>query len=715
MITRADKTDGRITATQARRRSRPQSFWRMLWASTLIISTVSIISTTRSVLAQDPYSEALLEQMAEDAPAGEFTAEVLARLKENPMDVNNASAEDFAGLPHLSPRLARAIVAHRTREGPFQKVNELAHVAGFDAALLRALRPYVTIAAHNRIGHDPTVHNQAAHDRSFLDPLKGSVMQRVGRRIELGKGYQGEAPVYAGSPYRIYTRVRAAYGERVHGGFSLEKDPGESFRWSPGNGALGYDHLSGYLAWEGDGWLSRLVIGNFGVEYGQGLLLWSGVSFGKGAAAVHPLLRSGAGIGGVTSSRESASFRGIGAAIQPSRRLQLTAFASDRKRDASLSESGRIRSLVADGMHRTASEIARRRSVRERIAGGAVTWHMPYWTVGLAGYGSQMSTAYELAGRPDQFFDAGKPTAHGVSLFGSASLGTNFLFFELTRDARGRPGGVGGLHVGGGRAADVLISFRHYPADFRSPYGSAFSEGSGKPENESGIYAGVRLQLHPQWVAVMYADYYRFPYLRFQVPGPSGGLDTRLILRYRPRDWLNASLQLRSETRDVPEKYLSTNKRVLDGLGRSVRQGARLQGSYHFTDDIRLRSRVSLSRYRKPPGRTQLGLLLYHQVRWQALPWLMFYGRLSYFDVESYDARLYSYENDLLYRFSVPAFQHAGHRYFVMMRAAVGRQATVAVKWSATRYDDLDQLGSGWETINGSVLREIYLQVRYRL
>ena len=687
-----------MRATMAPRRSRPRSFWLILWAGTLVVSTVATVTATRPVLAQDSYSEAILEQMAEDTPAGELTAEALARLKENPLDVNDASTDDFAELPFLSPRLARAIVAHRTREGPFHTVDELARVTGLDQGLLRTLRPYVMIA-----------------DQNFLDPLQGSVMQRVGRRIELGKGYQGEAPVYAGSPYRIYTRVRAEYGEHVHGGFSLEKDPGESFRWSPGNSAFGYDHLSGYLAWEGTGWLSRLVIGNFGVEYGQGLLLWSGVSFGKGSAAVHPLLRSGAGVGGVASSRESASFRGIGAAIQLSRRLQLTAFASDRKRDASLSESGRIRSLVADGMHRTASEIDRRGSIRERIAGGAVTWHTPHWTVGLAGYRSQMSTAYELAGRPDQFFDSSTPTAHGVSLFGSASVGANFLFFELMRDARGRPGGVGGLHFGGGRAADVLISVRHYPADFRSPYGSAFSEGSGKPENESGIYAGLRLQLHPHWEAVMYADYYQFPYLRFQVPGPSGGIDSRLILRYRPRDWLNASIQLRSETRDVPDAFLSSANRVLDGLNRSVRQAARLQVSYHFTDDIQLRSRASISRYLKGPDSAQLGLLLYHQVRWQALPWLTFYGRLSYFDVDSYDARLYSYENDLLYRFSVPAFQDAGHRYYLMMRAAVGPRATVAVKWSATRYDDRDQIGSGWDVIDGSALREIYLQVRYRL
>lgn len=62
-----------------------------------------------------------------------------------PLDLNTASADELARLPTLDPRLAQAIVRHRTRRGAFRDMSELARVPGIDAEHIDAARPYLRI------------------------------------------------------------------------------------------------------------------------------------------------------------------------------------------------------------------------------------------------------------------------------------------------------------------------------------------------------------------------------------------------------------------------------------------------------------------------------------------------------------------------------------------------------------------------------------------
>ena len=39
--------------------------------------------------------------------------------------------------------------------------------------------------------------------------------------------------------------------------------------------------------------------------------------------------------------------------------------------------------------------------------------------------------------------------------------------------------------------------------------------------------------------------------------------------------------------------------------------------------------------------------------------------RLQYFETDDYNSRIYAYENDLLYSFSIPVFYDKGFRYYL--------------------------------------------------
>jgi len=66
------------------------------------------------------------------------------------LDINQASADDFATLPGIGPKLAGRIVAYRENHGPFRRVEDLLVLRGIGPKKWKAMRP------HLRVGTAPS-------------------------------------------------------------------------------------------------------------------------------------------------------------------------------------------------------------------------------------------------------------------------------------------------------------------------------------------------------------------------------------------------------------------------------------------------------------------------------------------------------------------------------------------------------------------------------
>lgn len=58
-------------------------------------------------------------------------------------DLNQADERALDALPGIGPVLARRIVEHRRRQGPFRRIDELLAVPGIGPRLLERLRPHL--------------------------------------------------------------------------------------------------------------------------------------------------------------------------------------------------------------------------------------------------------------------------------------------------------------------------------------------------------------------------------------------------------------------------------------------------------------------------------------------------------------------------------------------------------------------------------------------
>lgn len=59
--------------------------------------------------------------------------------------LNTAGEAELISLPGIGPVLARRIIAHRQRDGPYQRLEDLLQVEGIGPKLLERIRPLVTV------------------------------------------------------------------------------------------------------------------------------------------------------------------------------------------------------------------------------------------------------------------------------------------------------------------------------------------------------------------------------------------------------------------------------------------------------------------------------------------------------------------------------------------------------------------------------------------
>ena len=708
----------------------------------LLVPPASAQAPTDSTRTEDT-GEAVLESLVEDDISADPTVllEALEQLRESPLDINAATADELAEIPYITPLLAERIVRHRTENGPFTSIPGLRLVEGMDEGVYSDSRPFLTIGARLApVAVRPSAYPRALDLGTVARGLRFEVRQRVQRRLDLGRGYRERdttRTAYLGTPERLYTRLSARYRRNVSVNLTLEKDPGERLGF---DGQVGFDYLSAHLALRQSGRIDALVVGDFALEYGQGVALWRAGGFGKGREAVRPLVKNGRGPTPYGSVEENQFFRGAAASIALAPWLYASAFASRRTLDAStlaladpttlageeqvgevqVAEGVVATSLAATGFHRTPGEVARKDALGETLGGGGLEVRRRTGTLavtaGVVGYHARFDAPIQRGDRAYQAFRFDGQEATMVSAYGSVKTRAFEAFGETARAPTGALGGLGGAIVDLD-ALELIVVARHYPRDFVSLHGYGFGERNGATQNETGVYTGLRLAPSARWTVSAFYDQYRFPWATFSNPRPATGSEALLFVEHRPVRWLQLYAQARTETRDRSSRAALPTGGALGSLGRETRQSLRLHGSYAANRRLRLRARAEVARYRRSDGEGDgwdVGTLLYQDVRYSVSAPLQLDARLLLFDTDSYNARLYAFENDVFGVLSNPVFSGQGTRFYLLVRYNTPLDGLqLQAKLAQTRFAGRERVGSGLNEIEGDTVRDLTLQVRY--
>ncbi|MFT6997543.1 MAG: hypothetical protein ACJAQ4_001297 [Cryomorphaceae bacterium] len=668
--------------------------------------------------------EQRIEQIAEAAEDEnlDYTTlfEQLAVYLDFPLNLNTASVDDLYGLGLLTNGQILNFLDYLNEYGQLFSLYELAFIDGWDQATAELILPFV------RVTLDET--REKITFQRLRDYGKSEIVVRWQRILEDQVGYSpiseddlAESPNsrYLGSPDKLFARYRYRYGDRISFGMTAEKDNGEEFfRGSQPNG---FDFYSGHVYLKDFGMVKQLAIGDFQAQFGQGLTFWSGLGFNRKSSFSVSTAQDGRGITPYTSINENLFLRG-GAVTLNQGKFDFTAFYSGKRIDGNLTDfepndsldfsepEVLITSFQETGFHRTVNEIADKDAIFQEHYGGHLQYRTSNFQLGVTA--AHMQLDGEINRNTDfysQFrFNGTENTTVGADYFLRLA---NFRFFgETARSASGGIATMNGVNIEMNSRLLVNITQRHYEKDFQGVASVGFGEGT-LVENESGVYMGVEFRPFKRWKINAYIDQFKFPWLRFQTDAPSSGYDFFGQLEYQASGKTNMYLRYRDRLRQT-----NTRDEVdgADFLVDNPRKNLRLNFSHSATRQIRLRSRIELTEFGRGNEPISRGFMAYQDVIWDVknLP-LRIAARYALFDTDNYDSRIYAYENDVLYFFSIPAYGGRGTRAYILIKYDLGRNTDIWLRVAQTYFTDRQVVGSGLEEIDGNTRTEMKFQIRH--
>ena len=650
--------------------------------------------------------------------------ETLLQYYQTPIDLNTATREELRGLLLLNENQITTLLRHREANGALLSVYELQSIEGYDLRTITRILPFVSVLSGDLNASRGTLRQRIAAENN------NALFLRYERVLQQRQGYtpptiyQGQPTTrYLGSPDKMLIRYRVSHTKDFSLGFSLEKDAGEPLTWNPKNGQFGADYVSAHLLLQERGRLKSLALGDYQLQFGQGLLLSSGLSVGKGAETITTLRRSSVGIRAYSSLLENSFFRGGAATYQVAPTVQATAFVSYKNVDANLQQSRDslaqfdefTSGLLYTGFHRTASEIANRHQLAETVGGGNVGYTSPDGNLAVGATGVFTHYGTPLLKRPEPYnkFEFSGKENLALSLSYSYVWRNLLLFGETARSTGGGLGTVNGVLASLGSAVDAALLVRHYDADFHTLYGNAFGENT-RNSNETGVYLGLKVRPVARWEISAYYDQFRFPWLRYRASAPTHGHDALVRVAYSPTktSLLYAQLRQRLKPRDLPA---GPDSRPVPLPGEQLRQSLLLYYNTAPTLQLELRTRLQASRLRDDPGLPwRRGYVLAQDVGYQFNRALKLTARYALFDADDFDTRQYVYEQDVLLAVSVPALYGQGTRIYGIAEIRLNRALTLWLRYAETRYRHQDVVGTGLEAIAGQLRSEVKAQLRVK-
>lgn len=641
----------------------------------------------------------LLESLNQDEGIEYDHSELLEQwnyFRKYPLDLNKAGKEDLTKLFFLSELQISAILKHREDNGLFADILELQSIPELDIPVIRLIGSFTKVDLP-----------YALPLNSAAELFKNSgqeLILRLGTNLDKLIMSDQSGSEYPGSPMRILVRYRYNYLNKLYASVNMEKDAGEQFLGN--RNAKGFDFYSGNVFLKDAGIFKKLVLGDFSLQFGQGLALWTGSGFGKGAV-LNTISKPDYGLKPYSSVNEALFLRGIAGTIAL-KKVLFTPFISFRKYDASVSETGNeIRSIILSGLHRTETELENRNRLSSFLFGTNTRLSLKNFSLGLTAFHTRFSIPFGPGQRLYQQHDfVGNRLING-SMYYSYTFRNTYFFGEFAHSYRSGTAMINGLMSSLSAGVSILLLQRNYSKNYHSFFNQALSESSGA-SNERGFLAGAELKFNPDWEFFVYTDIFRFPWMKFRVDAPSGGYENLARLTYKPNKKIRFIAQLKQQTKQENPDYLLNSP----GLDEVSKRNCRLEISYKINENFTFRNRAELVSYQKGSANSEYGFLVYQDVVYNPMSSALSANiRFGIFDTESFNSRIYAYENDVLYAYSVPAFQGSGLRFYVNTRYALSEKLDVWLSYSNKSYRD-NKINPGYDNpINQSDIR---LQIRYQ-
>lgn len=687
--------------------------------SRFVFIAISLIFNS-SVLSQNT-DDIQLQQKLEDLsesydiqPDLYDLTEEFQSLKDHPINLNTATAEDLKQLSILSENQIKNILEYRKNYGDFLTNNEIFAVEGFDSITIAKLLPFIR--------NDPIHSKHSLKLLNLINEGNSLLIMRCQQVLQKQQGYHVSDSlrlirpnsVYLGSQQHYLFRYTYTYWDRLSAGFSGEKDAGEEF--FKGSQPNGMDFYAGFVSLQNTGILKTLTIGNFNADFGQGLTLSSGLSFGSLVSSGNTL-RIARGITPSLSMNEFRYLKGIAMTLKI-KSFEVSAFYSHHGRDGTILSKNELNKVTAisafaeTGYHRTKGEIATRNVLKETLFGGTVNFRNNFMKIGITGYESQWTAAICPDPSPYNQYDFSGTRNLDLGFDALFLLKGNYIFGEAARSRNGGIAYITGISCSPDSRFSFSLIYRNYQRNYQNLMSNAFGQNSGNA-NEKGIFISISAKILKDFTFIALADHYIFPWLKYRTDFISRGSEYSVRMNYIPSNKVTMNLSLRIKSKQIDQ---AAGLEAIPSwiCQKSLRASCQLD--WQVNSSIILRNRAGYVQNSDEVIGRKSGYFICQDVNYKASKaHLIVSFRYALFETDSYNERIYVYENDIAGSASVPAFGGTGIRCCLTASWSPVRKLEIWLRYGQTYYPGVQTIGIGPEEINGDLKSEIKAELVYKL
>jgi len=572
------------------------------------------------------------------------------------IDLNSASAEDLEASGLFTSYQIHELLKYREKYGPIYSIHELAALPGFHPRSVMKIESYVSLNTINiPEGKKPGQH---------------MILVNMERSYPKGEGYL----LYAGSPLKSTIRIRSHPWKSLSLALTYEKDAGELFLYRNRP-----QFISAYLSYEGKHFIKQLLVGNFQLNQGMGLVNGAGFMHRAGDFRVNQLSLSR--IKPYASKTESMFEQGM-ACKMGSNKFQLLLWASYHKFSLSPSAFTEIpkpdiwlENQRTSGLYRTRAELEARELAYRIHSGIQLLYRQQRLTVGIM-HGSEWigpsKKGLELLKEgPDPSLHQ-KVSLHAnwykrkIQISGelAASEFRSIAFLLVTL-----------YHFNDFVQGSLLV--HHYGAGYQGSLPSSY--GSGRNiRNEQGVAFHLHMETGKNITAKLTGEVFRYPSPRYLTHVPSGGyrLDLSLqnpgtkVLQWRARvvskTWQTTPADETSKIRPL------RNSRVNRFDGQLI---------YNHSDQFRWQSRLVIGHYSRQQSSSPAYAAV-QQVTLGTSRYLKVTAQFVLFHVSDWENRIYVYEPGFYYSFNFPAYYGNGQKTTLLLTLKPVKGVSVSIKIS---------------------------------
>ncbi|PIS26034.1 MAG: hypothetical protein COT45_01325 [bacterium (Candidatus Stahlbacteria) CG08_land_8_20_14_0_20_40_26] len=431
-----------------------------------------------------------------EGETSEEMIELLESLLENPVDVNTATKKNLLSIPFITEEIADGIIRARETRGGFTDKDSFRKL--IPLIIYERIEPFVVVIPPKVVSRRPSIYPEV----------------RVRTRVENRYPRDDRAP---GNALGLYNRILIDYGQ-FSGCVLQEKDEGERDF---------VDFLAFGVKAKNVGHLEDVVVGYYGLDFGERLVLASPVLTFKGS----PYQMRRKGIHLYTITGENTYKRGIALKTEKFGLFDISLFYSNASLDARGSDSVYY-TYSADHITSAWEDIKDR--VKEVIYGGHIDISGGYGTIG--------ATYYHASD-----YDSSEKRSYSPASVNFSIPGGRVTFFGEVAYSRDFAAVCGVKSRGDKFMGDVVL--RYLPRSFFSPHSSPFSDrriSSYGLLNDKGIYTCLLFKPFPKTELTIYGDHMEWE--DDELPGR--GYEYRIILDRRITKGFELGVSYRYKCKD---------------------------------------------------------------------------------------------------------------------------------------------------------------------